>query len=1182
MKNKFIRAWVLGLFSAIVIWSIGAAEEHPDRKKGSQTLEKTAGTPRYAVLNINNLTSWHRSDGLSNHSPQADNGLYYPRNTGNVMYQDGVVWGGKLFTGGFEGVGTAPSIQPVRVGGATYGLGTRAGYVIGTGATAVGANPNNAEVRIYRIRRDYTVLKNADGTFTDELRRDAADVNEIPSTEATDAQMQATYDQYETDWNNWPVVQQGAPYINRNGMAGYQAPPPFSATFTVDSLIAGNYDEPGIAGVDPNSPADQVIYTVFNDMNEAQAVGFVSSNPIGLEVQKTVWGYKRTDAMGNLYFQRYRLINKGGVDIDPSTTGFQGGSFYVDSMYVCQWSDPDLGSFSDDVCGCDSTRSLGFIYNGNAQDATFRNFSLAPPAGGYDFLAGPVVVGAGTDTAIFNLQQKPGYRNLGMSSFAYFSAGSPYSDPPNPPPGSYARTTGQWWKMLRSFAPLGEMASPDQPYAHPTSQITRFPLSGDPVTGTGFLDGQGTTYSFAPGDRRILLNTGPFRMAPGDTQEIYIGVVVGIGGDRTSSVAVMKTNDNAVQTTFNLRFQVSKAPATPSVSVTELDGEVILEWGRDQNRVSQTENTISQPGSYTFEGYNVYQLSSRGQQLSAAKLVTVFDKPADPRVVFDTQFDATSGQFIQVPIQFGTNAGVGRIFKFDRDYVRDINKIYNGQEYYLAITAYSIATVPGFTAALESAPQVLTVRPKVPFGTTLRSSFGDSSAVTRTGGTSDGFVVATVVSPTEVTGNNYQIAFKANSTWFMRNTTTGDTVLNNQADQSGSSLSPIADGLQVRVSGPPNDFKDFWETANSAGAHAPTYAAFAFNSSGFPTTLAGPPDRPTANPQGASWGIHTGEVGGGFSYSFFVSRVTQGGARWPILIGYDWEIRFTAAGGVGYEPNAFVTGAGTGGTVINVPFELWRIDPNNASGDVRLFPYLIDTDADGIFNLSSTDHTISGGTNDSETDWIYWVVPANMSPGQAGYNAIATDVTTNPTTHVYLGPTTAGTDAIRRMVLVNFNGGTYPTFNQNLPPTGTVYKIVTNKINTPSDAFTINTSGIAPVKSSAALEKSSAERVGVFPNPYYAFNAAETNRFARFVTFNNMAPKATIRIFNLAGQLVRRLDKDDTSQFIRWDLANSANFPVASGLYIAHVEMTLPTDGSKVTKVLKFAIIQEQEILNSY
>jgi len=39
---------------------------------------------------------------------------------------------------------------------------------------------------------------------------------------------------------------------------------------------------------------------------------------------------------------------------------------------------------------------------------------------------------------------------------------------------------------------------------------------------------------------------------------------------------------------------------------------------------------------------------------------------------------------------------------------------------------------------------------------------------------------------------------------------------------------------------------------------------------------------------------------------------------------------------------------------------------------------------------------------------------------------------------------------------------------------------------------------------------------------------------------------------------------------------------VASGIYIAHVEATLPTDKSKSTKILKLAVIQEQEILTTY
>jgi hypothetical protein len=107
------------------------------------------------------------------------------------------------------------------------------------------------------------------------------------------------------------------------------------------------------------------------------------------------------------------------------------------------------------------------------------------------------------------------------------------------------------------------------------------------------------------------------------------------------------------------------------------------------------------------------------------------------------------------------------------------------------------------------------------------------------------------------------------------------------------------------------------------------------------------------------------------------------------------------------------------------------------------------------------------------------------------------------------------------------------------------------------------------------------ENINVFPNPYYALNASETNRFSRFVTFSHLPANCTIRIFNLAGHLVRSIVKDGASnptQFVQWDLTNQYGFPVASGVYIAHID--LPDLGT--TKVLKVAIIQEQEVLQYY
>jgi hypothetical protein len=140
-----------------------------------------------------------------------------------------------------------------------------------------------------------------------------------------------------------------------------------------------------------------------------------------------------------------------------------------------------------------------------------------------------------------------------------------------------------------------------------------------------------------------------------------------------------------------------------------------------------------------------------------------------------------------------------------------------------------------------------------------------------------------------------------------------------------------------------------------------------------------------------------------------------------------------------------------------------------------------------------------------------------------------------------------------------------------------------NKIQPGIDVFTVSTAGMAPATTAADAE-ADVERIQVYPNPYYAFNPSELSRLSRFVTFNNLpqaANSAVIRIFNLAGQLVAVVNKEAPGTFVRWDLLNHDGLPVASGMYIAHVTVTLPTGGEAV-KVLKMAVIQEQEVLDVY
>ncbi len=124
--------------------------------------------------------------------------------------------------------------------------------------------------------------------------------------------------------------------------------------------------------------------------------------------------------MGNTIFISYKFINKSGVELD--------------SMYVSQWCDPDLGFAGDDATGCDTTRSLGYVYNGEPTDANFASLGLPPPSAGFDFFQGPKIPGAATDTAIFDDAYLPGYQEFADDSIHILHQRQYYFRRPEPQP----------------------------------------------------------------------------------------------------------------------------------------------------------------------------------------------------------------------------------------------------------------------------------------------------------------------------------------------------------------------------------------------------------------------------------------------------------------------------------------------------------------------------------------------------------------------------------------------------------------------------------------------------------------------------------------------------------------------------------------------------------------------------
>lgn len=353
---------------------------------------QAAASGERALININNMSMWFRRDGYSAGNPYTDNaGVTYPRSTGQVIFRDGLVWGGRVLDG---------DPQELRVGGQTYAIGTVPGRIISKGVAESADDPS---VRIYRIRRDY---RSAD------LRLDAAEMLNEGLSEVTDADVAALRAQYDEDWREWPVAK-GAPYYDRNGNGQYD--PKFDANGNPD--LSG--DEPGVAG------ADQVAWFALNDLDQGAVASLYGSNSIGLEEQVTLWGYARTDALGEVVFKRYRLIYKGRSDTPDNAS--------IEDMYLCQWSDPDLGDAGDDFAGCEVGVNLGYVYNSSAVDARFSAFGLVPPAAGYAFLQGPAVPVYRQDDqgnmvldpsaeAVFNFGRRRGYRNLPMTSWSPWPA----------------------------------------------------------------------------------------------------------------------------------------------------------------------------------------------------------------------------------------------------------------------------------------------------------------------------------------------------------------------------------------------------------------------------------------------------------------------------------------------------------------------------------------------------------------------------------------------------------------------------------------------------------------------------------------------------------------------------------------------------------------------------------------
>ncbi|CUS79320.1 hypothetical protein JGI20_00595 [Candidatus Kryptobacter tengchongensis] len=915
------------------------------------------------------------------------------------------------------------------------------------------------------------------------------------------------------DYLNWPV-EDGAPWEDVDG----------------DGVFTRGVDRPLLMG-------DQTLWMVFNDANPA-AHNIFKTQPMGLEVQMTIWGYNRVDAFGDMMFVKCVIINKSNNTYD--------------STFVALWDDPDLGYAGDDFVGCDTTLSLGYCYNASNTDNVYGS---APPAIGRDFFQGvKVYTGDPNDSAKAFGRWWKGYKNLPMYAFTFYWNGAPfpYRDP---------EFADEAYNFMKGFLADGT------PYVDPnTNQATRFVFPGDPETRTGWLDGTrvGPT-TLAPGDRRFLMSNGPFTLAPGDTQEIVFGLLIARGSSNVNSVTVLKLIDRQAQIAYDIDFKLPPTPPFPNVQVAELDREIVLYWPYDPRIDEYSEIDLidvdeqGRPTRYNFEGFIVYQFDSPTQPTKWTR-IAVFDVINDVKEIKDWVFDPVRGENIEVTVVKGTDSGIERTIRIKKDYLND-KPLVNGRPYYFAVTAYAYNPygVPRF---YESARNIITVIPRpVSPGVRYTSAVGDTVQAVHKQGVSDGEVFGIVVDPTKLTGHKYEVRFEevgGEITWKLVDVTANQVKLSGQTNQSGDGNYTVVDGIQFKVVGPPAGPKGW---AWTKGTRKLTWAnADIMTSFGLPEHLF----------------TFNGAFGYVSPYGIFISGHEHSDVVTPdklrniriLFADTDTDGNITGApenASFGYRylrrANA-VPAKPEFAPFIKNPAGGYAFQEFGLNGqkNVPLAVYDIEANPPRRLAVGFLENNVVNGLVDGK----YWPGDYNVydNIGSSGPREwlFIFDVDYSETQDNNLANDILSYD-LPVMYMATWNRRGNVAFSS-----GDELEIYANHPNTVNDVFEI-TAPSAPTYS-VETAKSDLEKVNAFPNPYFGASPLEKEITEAFITFTRLPNKCTIRIFTVAGDLIRTIQKDDDSPYARWDLRNEAGVPVASGIYIVHVDV--PGVGSKILKVVVF------------
>jgi len=291
------------------------------------------------------------------------------------------------------------------------------------------------------------------------------------------------------------------------------------------------WPSPWGAPVDKNGKplvkGDQTIWSVYNGYDSSKVnlpwwgVNSKTNDPFPVEVHQLSYAHKRgavkdnIDIFANTIFFEWTIINKSQNTID--------------STFIGLWNDIDMVAPDINMMAVDTVNQLGYCYikaDSLVNDQYINLYNRAAPSVGYVLLYGPAVQRNPSDEAVFKGGVKKGWHNLPLSSFHAI-----LSEPGYPPFANASRSEEAW-----NYA-NGLEASSQQVVDPTTGEITKFQLSGNPINNQGWLY---TSHEWSSGEAGFVTFTGPFTLAPKDTQWIMFALIPAEGNNAMESVKLLK------------------------------------------------------------------------------------------------------------------------------------------------------------------------------------------------------------------------------------------------------------------------------------------------------------------------------------------------------------------------------------------------------------------------------------------------------------------------------------------------------------------------------------------------------------------------------------------------------------------------------------------------------------------